>query len=196
MNYQCHLLPTLAWKTGGKSSICRSDVTHFSTSRVTIAYISICVISFGCAGRCVSKICISGIFIAALASKTLSYCWLSPPLTFQKCEHLEPNCTFPFVFQWTSLKSPSSHRAAGFCDLIVCCNHVKGLQQKRADAFVFERFGFRCTKVHDCSLDLNDDLMPVCMLRLIIEIKAWTKQRQQRGKLTIHPLPASLEVLD
>lgn len=96
----------------------------------------------------------------------------------------------------SSLLFPSSHCAAGFCDLIICCNHVKGLQQKRADAFVLERLGFRCTKVHHCSLYLNDNLMPVCVLRLIIENKVWTKLRQQTGKLTIHPPPASLEFLD
>lgn len=38
--------------------------------------------------------------------------------------------------------------------------------------------------------------MPVCVLRLVIEIKVWTTLRQQTGKLTIHPPPASLEFLD
>lgn len=135
--------------------------------------------------RCVSKICIFGIFIAALASKIFSYCWLSPPLTFQKCYHLEPNWTFPFVFQWTSLKFPSSS------DLIICCNHVKELQQKRADAFVFERFGFWCTKVHDCSLYLNNDLMPC----LCVETNYWDQslnRAKTADRKSNHPASTSL----
>lgn len=160
----------------------RRHASPCSTSRVTTAYISVWIISFGCGGRCVSKICIISIFIASLASKIFSDCCLSPPLTFQKCEHLEPSCTFPFVFQQTSLKFPSSHGAAGHCDLIVCCNHVKGLQQKRADAFVFERFGFQSPRLQ---FGPNNDLMLVCVLRLIIEIKVWLRK-------THHPSSTSL----
>lgn len=60
---------------------------------------------------------------------------------------------------------------------------------------VFKRLGFRGTKVHHCSLYLNDDLTPVCVLGLTIEIKVWTKLRQQTGKAAIHPPPASFEVV-
>lgn len=181
MNDQCHL-PTLARKTGGKSSICHTDVTHRPFPQAeSQSHISLCIISFGCVGRRVSKICIVAILIAALASKIFSYCWLSPPL---KCEHLEPSCTFPFVFQWTSLEFPSSHGAAGFCDLIICCNHVITTEASRC----FCVWAMRVPLHQSPPLQFGPKWW--FNASLCVETKVWTTLRQQTGKLTIHPPPA------